>query len=214
MVRKINHKNQRKIAGKKRAVKRRGSKRGVSEIVSYVLLIVIAISISALVYAFLSRIPPQAKNTCPDEVSLIIKDHCFKTSNNGEVYINITLENKGTYTVDAVNIKVAKELETSSKKVIPTYLLGGGKNPPPYETLNPDLKGTTYLGINGLSPGREKSLLLDYTEYGTITKVQITPIVFQAKSREKATEFIFCNKAIIVEDVDVITDKVCPPPIP
>ena len=206
MIRKMKYNNKRKIAGKKRA-----GKRGVSEIVSYVLLIVIAISISALVYVWLKAYVPQEKNTCPDEVSLIIKDHCFKTSNNGEVYINITLENKGTYTVDAVNIKVAKELETSSKKVIPTYLLGGGKNPPPYETLNPDLKGTTYLGINGLSPGREKSLLLDYTGYGTITKVQITPIVFQAKSREKATEFIFCNKAIIVEDV--ITDKVCPPPI-
>src|SRR3989338_10255613 len=205
MKRKMKYNNKRKIAGKKRA-----GKRGVSEIVSYVLLIVIAISISALVYVWLKAYVPQEKNTCPDEVSLIIKDHCFK-SVGGNSYINITLENKGTYTVDAVNIKIAKELETPTKKVIPTYLLGGGKNPPPYETLNPDLKGTTYLGINGLSPGREKSLLLDYTEYGTITKVQITPIVFQAKSREKATEFIFCNKAIIVEDV--ITDKVCPPPI-
>lgn len=182
--------------------KKKGTnKKGVSEIVSYVLLIVISISISALVYAWLSNLPPRAKNTCPDEVSLIIKDYCLDTGNN---IINITLQNKGTYIVGAVNVKIANKTETAKNKTIPIYPLGGSN---PDGTPNHNLNGTTYLGLNGLNPGREKSLLLGYMGYNTITKIQITPVVFAAASREKSPDFIFCNKAIIVEDVNV--NKAC-----
>jgi flagellin-like protein len=181
--------------------KRKTSKKGVSEIVSYVLLIVIAISISALVYAWLRAYVPQAKNTCPDEASLIIKDYCFNT---GGKYLNMTVQNKGTYTIDAVNIKIANKTEIGKNKTLPIYPLGGRM---PDGRLDPTLNGTAYLGMHGLNPGQEKVLQLDYLKYNTITKIQIIPVVFEAESGEKDPDFIFCNKAIMIEDVS--SDRLC-----
>ncbi len=78
------------------------NKRGVSIIVAYVLLIVIAISLSALVYNWLRfQVTPGDDKECPEGVDLIIKE--INCSGNN---LNITLQNKGLFTLEGFVIRV------------------------------------------------------------------------------------------------------------
>ncbi len=75
-------------------------KKGVSEIVGYVLLIVIAIAISITVYAFLREQVPEDATACRDDVHLAIEDISCKDHT-----LNITLGNRGLFDVQGVYIK-------------------------------------------------------------------------------------------------------------
>ena len=67
-------------------------KKGVSLMVAYVLLVVIAISLSALVYIFLKSYLPTDKVECPSDLSLIIEGaRCIDNKNN----LTINISNKG-----------------------------------------------------------------------------------------------------------------------
>ena len=87
------------------------NKKGVSLIVSYVLLIVIGISIAGLVYSWLEfYVSPGQELNCDDGTSLIIKDYDYSCVNN---YINITLQNKGRFTIDGYIIRVNDKVNSS-----------------------------------------------------------------------------------------------------
>src|SRR3989344_210535 len=73
---------------------RKENKKAVSEIVSYVLLIVVAISLSIIVYAWIKIQLPKEIIECPEGVSVIIKDYQCNEQNN---IINITFQNKGFF---------------------------------------------------------------------------------------------------------------------
>ena len=77
-------------------------KKAVSIIVAYVLLIVIAISLSGLVYNWLRfQVTPSDVEQCPEGVTLIIKELICEGGK-----INLTLENKGTFTIEGFIIRV------------------------------------------------------------------------------------------------------------
>lgn len=79
------------------------NKKGISEIVSYVLLIVIAVSISVLVYNFLvGYIPKGEVEECPSETSLIIEN----ISCNHQGNVIITLTNKGYWNISNAYVRV------------------------------------------------------------------------------------------------------------
>ncbi len=79
-------------------------KQGVSVIIGYVLLIVIAISLSIIVFTWLrGQVNPAEVAKCPDGVSVIIKNiNCDK--DNEELVI--TLQNKGLFSVNGSIIRV------------------------------------------------------------------------------------------------------------
>lgn len=78
-------------------------KKGVSEIVSYVLLIVIAVGASVLVYNLLSQIIVRPGPSCPSDTNLLLKDYkCSFDSHE----LNLTLLNKGLFSVDAAYVRV------------------------------------------------------------------------------------------------------------
>ncbi len=84
------------------------NKKGVSEIVSHVLLIVIAIGIATLVYAFLQAYVPKEKPECKEGISLII-ENATCTNSAGQNILKLTLENKGLFKVDKAFIRISKE---------------------------------------------------------------------------------------------------------
>src|SRR3989338_8510283 len=61
---------------------RKENKKAVSEVVSYVLLIVVAISLSIIVYAWIKIQLPKEIIECPEGVSVIIKDYQCNEQNN------------------------------------------------------------------------------------------------------------------------------------
>ncbi|MEM1535219.1 MAG: hypothetical protein QXE64_01340 [Candidatus Pacearchaeota archaeon] len=85
---------------KKKEKKDKGDKRGVSLIVSYVLLILLSVSLGGLVYTFLqykTRMPQEIR--CPEGVSVWLENY---TKNSDG--INFTLKNIGLFNISGINI--------------------------------------------------------------------------------------------------------------
>ena len=147
------------------------NKKGVSELVSYVLLIIIAVGLSVFVYNYISSYVPKDKPTCNQDVSLIVQDvSCVHGSPAGE--IDISLLNKGLFKIDAAYARfgvrgrtVKQQLEQISQPANTIYL-------------------STFIGNQGtgLKPGDTivkqytlpSSFALNAGEY----EVEIEPAVF------------------------------------
>lgn len=86
-------------------------KTALSNIVGYVLLISITISLSVLVYGWLKfYVSEDDIDTCPSGVDIIIRDYKCVESPLGETpnagYLNITLKNKGLFKVNGYVLRV------------------------------------------------------------------------------------------------------------
>jgi len=85
------------------------NKNGLSNIVAYVLLISITISLSVLVYGWLRfYVSEENVETCSDNVNVVIRNYeCFLPNVDGDGgRISVTLKNKGLFTVDGYEIRV------------------------------------------------------------------------------------------------------------
>lgn len=84
------------------------NKKAVSEMVSYVLLVVIAIGLSVAVYGYLRVYVPKEKPACSEDIFLTIKDaNCIRNGDNVE--LNLVLSNKGLFKINAAYIRFAHE---------------------------------------------------------------------------------------------------------
>ena len=149
------------------------NKRGVSEIVSYVILIVMVMAISSLVFYWTKSLVPKDNIECP-EVSLIIND--YECDNN---VFRLVVSNKGLFDVSGYYIWA--ENETEGRKILLKEING--------------LKEGKVEFTNKLSSGQEYESSFDYSAYGSIKNVEIEPFVFDE-------EEILCNKAIIKQNID------------
>jgi hypothetical protein len=156
--------------------------KGISELVSYVLLVVIAVGLSVLVYNYLSAYVPKDKPTCTQDIALIVSDVSCTVGNPGT--IAVTLVNKGLFKVDAAYIRFGPE----NRKV--KFL------------LNPDdLYLSTFVGNpdTGLKPGSSlvKSLSLPQEDASTpgTYGLQIEPAVFVDN------DLALCPNAVITQSV-------------
>ncbi|MBI3333989.1 hypothetical protein HYZ97_00695 [Candidatus Pacearchaeota archaeon] len=84
-------------------------KRGVTEMLSYVLLVIIAVGLSALVFNYLSVYVPKNKLQCSDDIALALQSYTCTYAQNGQTSLSIVLVNKGLFTVDAAYIRISKE---------------------------------------------------------------------------------------------------------
>lgn len=81
------------------------NKKGVSEIVSYVLLIIIAITLSVLVYGFLKLYVPKEKPECKEGINLIIENaQCIYDTKS----LTVRLQNRGLFKLDRAFIRIGK----------------------------------------------------------------------------------------------------------
>mgnify|MGYP001578350196 CR=1 FL=1 len=127
--------------------------RGISEIVSYVLLVSIAVAISALVYAFLRLYIPKAQPECPDGISLAITN---AECTSGVLSLNV--QNTGRYKVSAAYVRLG-DIGREFKNWIndpTTYLGGAGYILSPGQYLGPktDSKYTAIDYVRDISIGQ------------------------------------------------------------
>lgn len=81
------------------------NKKGVSLVISYVLLITIAVSLSILVYNWLRfYIEPGEVKECKQGISVVIQDYECLVADGGS--LNLTLKNKGLFNIDGFVLKV------------------------------------------------------------------------------------------------------------
>jgi len=153
------------------------SKKAVSEIVSYSILIVIAVGISILVFAFLKvYIPKFQTPECPAEVHIIADNiNCDFTSKK----LTFTVKNRGLFSVDSVFTRLhppGKEI----KSLIPEN---------GYKIL-PEL----------LAPGNSTDLEYDFTTAGEIAgegyTLEIQPAIFNEERK-----LAVCENAVATQKI-------------
>jgi len=80
--------------------------------VSYVLLVVIAISLSVAVFAFLRLYLPSDREKCPEEVNVIIEGAiCLQGK------LNLTISNRGLFNVSMFFVRMGEESRTVRTQV-------------------------------------------------------------------------------------------------
>lgn len=155
--------------------------KGEATIIGYVLLIVLALALAGAVYGFLRFYIPKDKPTCPDGIGLIVGGVSCKDS-----WINLTLVNRGLFTVDGAHIKMGVA-GRSLKKIIncPSEAC---------ETLFTQIAGTSSLKP-GMSLNR--IYLNPDAESGKEYEIEIDPIVLGSEN----TTQILCSRAIVYQQV-------------
>ena len=87
----------------------RSNKKAVSEVVAYVLLIVIALSISAMVFVWLKYFVPKAAEECPDSIAIAIKSYSCDTAGNT---ITLAIKNNGLFNISGFYVYISNETGT------------------------------------------------------------------------------------------------------
>ncbi|MBT6689860.1 hypothetical protein HN903_00875 [archaeon] len=82
-----------------------GEKRGLSNVIAYVLLISITLSLSVVVYGWLKNYTNnQDVDSCPDNVNVVISNYGCEDGVGG--YLNVSVKNKGLFNVDGYVLRV------------------------------------------------------------------------------------------------------------
>lgn len=147
------------------------NKKALSEIVGYTILIVIAISLSVLVYSFLRAYIPKSQVSCDEDVKLTISDY-----NCSKGILNLTIKNKGLFKIDMVYIRL-QENGKSKKQLI------NEKNP-----------------LIDLNPGAIYNHIYPLGNYGFATTPNNYTLEMQPAIVRDRTP-IACENAIITQDI-------------
>lgn len=158
--------------------------------VGYVLLVVIAITLSVLVYGWMKDRILKQTATCPDSVSIMIEEYvCDNTDNT----ISLKIKNNGLFNIRGIFAKA-----TNSERVSELTRAIERKDANGDTIIESD--GDTEIsigGINGVSPGRGEVLKLYYNEdVNDIVKISIQPFI------QEDGKILVCDNSIISQDVD------------
>ncbi len=164
------------------------NKKGLSEMVAYALLIAIALSLSLLVYAWLKSYTPGQTPTCPDDVSLIVSDFSCDALN---LKLNLTLDNKGLFTVDGFFIK-ASNVTLNNR---PGVAILKFKNESEKNDDSVFRDGKEYTG--GLKAGKKFNRVYSYRHNNKITGIEVEPFIVDEKGGE-----VICSKSTVSEPVN------------
>jgi FlaG/FlaF family flagellin (archaellin) len=164
----------------------RSDKKGVSEMVAYVLLIILALGLSILVYSYLKGFIFKERVECPDGVSLSISEAECNCENNK---LHITLTNNGRYTVYNSYVYLREFDGTEFKKTgIQIWPKSG-------ESVQ-----TNPLNI---LPGKPGEIVHGETVNAGKYLVEVRPV---AVSLEDSSKAALCSKAVVTKEITLATD--------
>lgn len=138
------------------------NKRGLSIVVSYVLLIVLAMSVAVWVYQWLKgSVDLVSAPECPEDVILQVTVRDYSSP-----WLNLTIKNKGLFNVDGFSVRV----NNNSGINLGLYVLNSsGTQINVTQELNMDLNSTKYYSESGLQ---------GYLS-GSLNVVEVQPFVNQ-----------------------------------
>jgi hypothetical protein len=165
------------------------NKKAVSEMISYILLIVIALSLSIGVYSWLKTyIAPSEKQAevCPDSVALSLNEYtCETIGSTGKKIVHLLVENKGYFSVNGFFVKASN--------VTGKGLATVGLSTEDY--ANPTKGRYEFDAIKKFAPGKKVTANFSFNELGKITKLQLQPYIIG----EKTNLIITCDNKIDLE---------------
>jgi hypothetical protein len=140
--------------------------KAVSEMLSYVLLVIVALGIGALVFSWIIYNLPKETEKCPEGISIIVKNQsCY---NN---IITLELENKGLFDIYGYFIRASNE---SGRISIQLEAIKEGEI-----TVEPGR--VKFSSTRRLEPGSTIINRFDYSLYRNITNIEIQPFVISGK---------------------------------
>ena len=144
--------------------------RGLSEIISYVLLVVIALGIAGGVYSFLKAYVPKEQVKCSDDIGLSIDEvSCL----GGQ--LNVTVNNRGLFNINGMYVKVKNESRVYSRVV----------------------NNGSIVFLAPLEPGDKLTRNYSYSEIGN-KEVEIDPIVLMNNVSVICSKAIVSKKVVCV----------------
>lgn len=173
-------------------------KKGLSEIISYVLLVVIAVGLSVLVFGFLTLYTPKDNLSCPEDIRIVVdKLNCASPlSANDNATLNIEITNRGLFKLDAAYVRFSKEgrkvrqlINDPNEVGLHHFYLSPGKDLPgeniPPAGLNP---GESSIRNYSLSSSVVPSAPSSYT-------VEVQPAVLLD------SQLVICESAVITQSI-------------
>jgi flagellin-like protein len=163
------------------------NKKGLSEVVSYVLLIVVAVSLAVIVYGWLKVQLPKEKPLCPDNIGIAIKSY---NCNLVQKTVNITIENRGYFNIEGVNVKIANT--SGGVAALPVTAISGA--------IAVNNEGFIYFN-RALNPREEYFASYNYSIHNQIKKIQIIPFIFDKKTGSSQNQIILCTDNILSQEI-------------
>lgn len=162
-----------------RAQQKNKNKRAVSEIVSYTLLIIIAVGLSVMVYSYLKVYTPKEKVECSEDIFATIKESSCHFA-NGVALLNVTIQNKGLFNISSIYLRVGLPSRTTS------YLIGN--NPIPL--------------TSPLAPGSEINLANIPMPGDLVNELNNYSLSVQPATKMENKKIVLCSNAIISQPIE------------
>ncbi|OGJ20918.1 hypothetical protein A3K73_07440 [Candidatus Pacearchaeota archaeon RBG_13_36_9] len=161
-----------------------GGKKALSEIVSYVLLILIAFVIGTAVFVWMRHMinDPSKNPQCPDGVSIVIRNAVCDDTNNE---VTLTIANQGRFDIAGFVVKGSNN---------PNVIAAVGLTP---NDAPPKLTNIENLNVlpNDLGTGKEDSYKFSYSTLTALSKISVMAI------RNQSDEMVVCTSSLIGQDV-------------
>jgi hypothetical protein len=189
----------------KEGIKREKSKKALSIMIGYVLLIVFAIVIGVLVYAWMKTYVPVEDLVCDEGSSLSIYSYTYDSDT---AILTLELKNNGQFDIGGYYIYAT---DSPERQLANIDLSIRNSDPNPDLLINPGMKfnGYTEENPNSLAPGKTETETFILTEVGQIYSLEIVPIRFQTEKRK--TNQVSCTDSRITLDVSYSEDCVSDP---
>jgi len=173
---------------------RKTNKRGISVIVGYVLLIVIAITISLMVYAWLKDYIPKNQEECPDDVSIVIKEYnCDLTAGK----MNISFLNKGKFNISGVYLRYSDNPDKLPIEPIVPFEVNG-KNVNNNWIKAEEGRLVFHEGVKRKELGPKETYNISFNFVGEIKSISIKPFkMFNGKIN-------ICEGGSIKEEINCV----------
>lgn len=174
-------------------------KKGVSPLISYILLIVVGITMGLVIYGWLRTYVPAEITKCDQDVSLQVTNYEYNC-NTG--IFRLEIKNNGRFNVDGYLVRATNKSDQDIAN-IPLIKYYNGTYFTPWGGSSSLISPTNPLepeGIWGLSNSTFNLTQSDPHFPGNISKIQLTPVRMTTNSRGIKVPAI-CSDATITEKI-------------
>ncbi len=159
------------------------NKKAISEIVSYVLLIAITLSIASIVYVYISFYMPKEEQKCEENTAMILIDYSCNLSQN---ILSLEIKNKGQHSIDGFLIYASYNVSKN-----PDIAL----NETPTNSRNNNGRYFFSKMTGGLKPEEEETLSFAYPSSNSIKLLRLIPFIITENNGK--SNIALCNSAIL-----------------
>ena len=175
------------------------NKKGLNEIIGYVLLIAVSITISILVYQFLKTYIPKEALACPSDTSAFIKSYTYNCLTGD---LTITLQNNGKFGIAGffIHSSISTNPELATIDLSGNLTNGGIINDNTIVYANGNTNSLTPENLYNLKTSTfNVKKIMQASWGGTLTKIEIIPTRYQLQ--DNFWKYVSCSDAKVQQQI-------------